>query len=281
MTWPWQRLDRRISLTYVGLHRELPTPARAPCHRDRWREAGGGIPGRDDPPKPVDTQGAEREATQHGCSCPCSCPAAPGTLHRAPLHQSHRLGKGQSPPNLPKPHRTVLLLFLILFYNPRTIELSWKKKKKNIPGTSCTALPQWSPLRPTKNEDKLWMFICQFYFPPICSSLVCKLGNGERKWDASTFFLQLLQSLSSCLPGCRWSVIHTVTKPAWPHSNKIINQQAGSTEGFLQPKKNPRHVRHWIVQRTSMPQSPCNVHFILLLLYFPVLLKTAALTPRS
>ena len=81
------------------------------------------------------------------------------------------------------------------------------------------------------------MFICQFYFPPICFSPVCKPRNGERKWDANTFFLQLLQSLSSCPPGCRWSVIHTATKPAWPHSNKTINQQAGSTEGFLQPKK--------------------------------------------
>jgi len=55
------------------------------------------------------------------------------------------------------------------------------------------------------------------------------------------FFLQLLQSLSSCPPGCRWSVIHTVTKPARPHGNKIINHQAGSTEGFLQPKKLRTH----------------------------------------
>lgn len=81
------------------------------------------------------------------------------------------------------------------------------------------------------------MFICQFYFPPICFSLVCKAGNGERKWYANTLFLQLLQSLSSCRSGCRWSVIHTVTKPAQPHGHKIINRQAGSTKGFLQPKK--------------------------------------------
>lgn len=83
------------------------------------------------------------------------------------------------------------------------------------------------------------MFICQFYFPSICFSPVCKPRNGERKCDANTFFLQLPQSLSFCPPGCRWSAIHTVTKPACPHGNKIINQQAGSTESFLQPK-NPR-----------------------------------------
>lgn len=122
---------------------------------------------------------------------------------QVPQYQSPRPGKGQALPNLPKPHRTVLLLFLILFHNPTTNQLSWKEKKTTI--ASYTALPQWSPLRPTKNEDKLGMFICQFYFPPICFSPEMERESGTQ----TILFLQLLQSLSSCPP-----VVHTMPKPA-------------------------------------------------------------------
>lgn len=111
------------------------------------------------------------------------------TLYRAPPPQSQRLGKGQSPPNLSKPHGTPFLLLLIISFitqNPPNFLGRGRKKKFSL--TSCTALPQQSPLRPTKKEDKLSMFICQFYFPPICFSLVCKPRNGERRWDADTFF---------------------------------------------------------------------------------------------
>lgn len=156
----WQRLDRHVSLTCVGLHWDLPTPVRGPH------------------PAPVQ---------QH--PGPCT-----GLLHPS-LKGLEKANHSQTCPILTG-HLYFCFSSFFTTQEPQNF-LGRRRKKKKIPLPSCTALPQWSPLRPTKKEDKLWMFICQFYFPPICFSLVCKPRNGERRWDANTFFLQLLQSLSS------------------------------------------------------------------------------------
>lgn len=137
-----------MSLTCVGLQGELPTLGRAPH---------------------------------------------PASIQQDPVQGSPTpVSKAWKRPITPKPVQTSWDTFPSashhFFYNPKPTKLSWKRKEKKFSLTSCTALPQQSPLRPTKKEDKLSMFICQFYFPPICFSLVCKPRNGERRWDADTFF---------------------------------------------------------------------------------------------
>lgn len=141
------------------------------------------------PPKPVGTQGAEGEAPQHGCSCPCSCPAAPRTLHRAPPYHSHRLGKGPSLPNLPKPHRTVLLLFLILFYNPRTTKLSWKKSQEHL-AQHCHNGLHYDPLKMRIN------FQCSFVNFISLPSVSPQFASPERgKVGCKHFFSAAVSEL--------------------------------------------------------------------------------------
>lgn len=166
---------------------------------------------------------------------PCSCPAAPRTLHRASPPQSQRLGKGQSLPNLPNPHRTPLLLLLILFYNPRTTKLSRKKKEKKKShyhlAQHCHNGLHYDPLKRRINfECSSVNFISLPSVSPWFAS-----PEMEREGEMQTLFS--CSCFRACHPGRQWSVTHTMTKPAQPHGNKIITQQAGSTEGFLQPEK--------------------------------------------
>lgn len=113
------------------------------------------------------------------------------------------------------------------------LEEEGKKSHEHL-AQHCHNGLHYDPLKPRIN------FECSsvsFISLPSVSPWFASPEMGRESGMQTLFFLlQLLGSLSACPPGRRWSVSHTVTKPARPHGNKIIKRQAGSTEGFPQPK---------------------------------------------